>query len=224
MFKKSLLLAFLALGFFSCARAPRPITKTAPVYQITPPKTLSKTEAKTSSRTYTIKKGDSLWQIARQYRTTIPAITSVNRGINPNNLIIGQKINIPKTSTSRSSSFLLPVKGEIINFFGEKVDGLLNHGIDFMTQNNSREVSASASGKIIFADDLKGWGKAIVIAHNQEIYTIYANLGEILVKEGRWAKKGDIIANVAQGKNKNHILHFEVRKRSVPQDPLIYLN
>jgi hypothetical protein len=29
---------------------------------------------------------------------------------------------------------------------------------------------------------------------------------------------------VAQGKNKNHILHFEVRKRSVPQDPLIYLN
>ncbi|NLN15289.1 MAG: LysM peptidoglycan-binding domain-containing protein, partial [Tissierellia bacterium] len=50
------------------------------------------------SFSYTIKAGDTLWQLARTYNTTVDAILAINPGINPNNLQVGQKICIPKDS------------------------------------------------------------------------------------------------------------------------------
>ncbi|MBC8591018.1 LysM peptidoglycan-binding domain-containing protein [Wansuia hejianensis] len=48
---------------------------------------------------YTIKQGDTLYNLARRYNTTVEAIMAVNPGIDPNNLQIGQIICIPKSST-----------------------------------------------------------------------------------------------------------------------------
>lgn len=45
---------------------------------------------------YTIKSGDTLYQLAITYNTTVEAIMAVNPGINPNNLQIGQVICIPR--------------------------------------------------------------------------------------------------------------------------------
>ncbi len=44
---------------------------------------------------YVIQAGDTLWKIARRYRTTVEALIEANPEINPNNLQIGQKICIP---------------------------------------------------------------------------------------------------------------------------------
>lgn len=43
---------------------------------------------------YTIRPGDSLWQLAKTYNTTIDEITALNPGIDPYNLFIGQQICI----------------------------------------------------------------------------------------------------------------------------------
>jgi len=43
---------------------------------------------------YTIQRGDSLWEIARQHGTTVDAIRSVN-GINGNRIFVGQVIALP---------------------------------------------------------------------------------------------------------------------------------
>ena len=47
---------------------------------------------------YTIKQGDTLWQLARTYNTTVEAIMDLNPGIDPNNLRIGQVICIPRST------------------------------------------------------------------------------------------------------------------------------
>ena len=44
---------------------------------------------------YVIQAGDTLWKIARRYRTTVEELLRVNPNIDPNNLQIGQKICIP---------------------------------------------------------------------------------------------------------------------------------
>ncbi len=53
----------------------------------------------TGSFAYTIKKGDTLWNLAKTYNTTVEAIMAINPGINPNNLQIGQVICIPRGVT-----------------------------------------------------------------------------------------------------------------------------
>ena len=48
------------------------------------------------STAYTIKSGDTLYNLARRYGTTVDAIMKMNPGIDPNNLKVGQVICIPK--------------------------------------------------------------------------------------------------------------------------------
>lgn len=45
-----------------------------------------------------IQKGDSLYQLAKYYQTTIPEIMSLNPNINPQNLIVGNRLFIPAGS------------------------------------------------------------------------------------------------------------------------------
>ena len=51
------------------------------------------------SFSYTIRSGDTLFQLAQRFNTTVEAITRINPGINPNNLRVGQMICIPSTTT-----------------------------------------------------------------------------------------------------------------------------
>lgn len=54
--------------------------------------------------TYTVKPGDTLWLIAQSFDTTIPELLRVNDLANPNILLVGQALKVPK----RSSSTILP--------------------------------------------------------------------------------------------------------------------
>lgn len=45
--------------------------------------------------TYTIRPGDTLYNIARSYYTTVNAILTANPGIRPENLAVGQRITVP---------------------------------------------------------------------------------------------------------------------------------
>jgi LysM repeat protein len=48
---------------------------------------------------YTIKAGDTFYALARMYNTTTAAIIAANPSVNPNALMIGQQICIPKQTT-----------------------------------------------------------------------------------------------------------------------------
>jgi len=47
--------------------------------------------------TYIVRPGDSLYNIARRYNTTVAALYAANPGVSPNSLQIGQTILIPRT-------------------------------------------------------------------------------------------------------------------------------
>ena len=49
---------------------------------------------------YIVKKGDTLWEIAKRFRSTVDDIVRVNGLENPNRIIEGEKLYIPKTLTT----------------------------------------------------------------------------------------------------------------------------
>ena len=52
-------------------------------------------------RSYAIKKGDTLWEIANRYSTSVEAILEVNPSLMPDSLIVGKKIYIPSPFKNR---------------------------------------------------------------------------------------------------------------------------
>ncbi len=63
---------------------------------------------------YTIKQGDTLWQLARTYNTTVEAIMAINPGIDPNNLQIGQVICIPRATPTCDGVYYVVRAGDTL--------------------------------------------------------------------------------------------------------------
>ncbi|UCD15601.1 MAG: peptidoglycan DD-metalloendopeptidase family protein [Candidatus Omnitrophota bacterium] len=178
---------------------------------------------------YYVKKGDSLWAISKRYAVSVQRLMKENRISSPKELKEGQILFIPgkhrkSNSGSRrgNGSFSWPLKGEIINFFGERMGKVINRGVDVKSEGSS-SVNASADGQVIFCDYLKGWGQTLILKHPSNFYTIYANLADNSVREGSYVKDGEFIGKVASGVDGDCVLHFEIRKKHLPQNPLDYL-
>jgi len=175
---------------------------------------------------YIVKPGDSLWRIADDYSISIYKLMKTNNISSPLQLKTGRKLIIPEANPPASTGslcFLWPLKGEILNRFGESNNKINNSGINIKANNDDR-VTASENGEVVFCNFLNGWGHTVIVKHLYDFYTIYTNLSTMLVQEGSSVKKGQTIAKVASGVGaQDQILHFEIRKRHLPQNPLQYL-
>ena len=85
-------------------------------------------------------------------------------------------------------------------------------------------VTAGAAGKVVYAGTgLRGYGKLIIVKHNDTYLSAYAHNREILVKEGQQVAKGQKIAEMGNTDADQVKLHFEIRRQGKPVDPLRYL-
>lgn len=115
-----------------------------------------------------------------------------------------------------------PIQGNVTSTFGPRW-GRMHQGIDIGVESGSK-VKASASGKVVFADEMGGYGKLVLIEHKDNYFTAYAHNSKIKVKEGTKVKKGSIVALSGNtGSSTGPHVHFEIRKGSSPQNPLAYL-
>ena len=68
------------------------------------------------------------------------------------------------------------------------------------------------------------YGNVIEIEHNDSLSTIYGHNEKILVKEGEYVTRGQVIATVGNtGRSTAPHLHFEVLKNREPVDPEAYV-
>ena len=116
--------------------------------------------------------------------------------------------------------FAWPAKGEVIAGFDETKN---RKGID-LAGGAGDPVLAAAEGKVVYAGEgLRGYGKLIIIKHNNTFLTAYAHNQSILVKEDQSVKKGQKIAEMGSSDSDRVKLHFEIRERGRPVDPMKYL-
>jgi murein DD-endopeptidase MepM/ murein hydrolase activator NlpD len=130
-----------------------------------------------------------------------------------------------KAAADTTPGFRWPARGRVIAGFGPKPNGQQNDGIDVAVPENT-PIKAAEDGVVAYAgSELKGYGNLILVKHPNGYVTAYAHAKELLVKRGDPIKRGEVIAKSGQTGNVDvPELHFEVRKGTVPVDPMPFLN
>lgn len=95
-------------------------------------------------------------------------------------------------------------------------------GLDFAASMGT-PVFATADGVVDVAGWKGGYGNCIEISHGYNYTTLYGHLSEILVTPGKNVKRGELIGKVGStGKSTGPHLHYEVRFKDEPQNPVNY--
>ena len=121
-----------------------------------------------------------------------------------------------------AAGLIWPCDGVVVSGFGMRW-GRMHEGIDigcaYGTPNR-----AAASGTVIYAGWLGGYGNLVVVDHGNGLSTAYAHASSILVSVGQSVSQGQTVSLVGStGHSTGPHLHFEVRVNGVAVDPLPYL-
>jgi septal ring factor EnvC (AmiA/AmiB activator) len=116
----------------------------------------------------------------------------------------------------------LPVRGEL----PERSKGLRNEtgasikGL-FIRAPEGDAVHSIATGRVVFADWMRGFGNLLIVDHGEAYLSIYANNESLLRQTGDEVAAGDTIATVgASGGREESGLYFELRHLGQAVDPL----
>ena len=133
-----------------------------------------------------------------------------------------QAIQIPKSAQGKR--FNRPVSGKVIENFGTTGSGVHNDGINIAAKAGT-PILAADEGTVAYAgNDLKGYGNLILLKHKDGWFTAYAHADKISVKKGAVVKVKQAIGTVGRtGGVKTPQLHFEVRYKTKPVNPSLYL-
>lgn len=130
------------------------------------------------------------------------------------------KKTIQKKDNSKSSPWIWPVKGKLIDKFNPSKG---KKGINIAGRKNEK-IRSAADGIVAYAGNgLVGYGNLIIIKHDNQYLTAYGNNSRNFVREGQHVKKGQVIAKMGLVNRQYWGLHFEIRKAGKPKNPLNYL-
>jgi murein DD-endopeptidase MepM/ murein hydrolase activator NlpD len=110
-------------------------------------------------------------------------------------------------------------------YFGAKRKGNRRHtGIDLLAEIGT-PVRAPRSGRVKDTVFRRGLGNYVEIQHSKNLKTVYGHLQKVFVYKGQKLRQGQIIGLVGKTGNASYRgilphLHFEVRKKNKPVNPL----
>lgn len=97
-----------------------------------------------------------------------------------------------------------------------------HEGMDFSAPVGT-PVYATADGNVTTASWQSAYGNLVEINHGYNYTTRYAHLSKLIARPGQAVKRGDLIGLVGNtGKSTGPHLHYEVRFRGAPQNPVNY--
>ena len=191
---------------------------------------------------HTVEHGQTFYKISKIYHVDLNELMRVNHAANPSQLEVGQRLLIPGRSSrpdplvptplrdvgrvpEGQDEFVWPVRGKIVSVFGMRRGGALNKGIDIQASGGT-QVMASRGGIVSFVHQgLPGFGKTVILDHGDGFATVYAYIGEILVRQGEVVSQRQVIARVGKsGRTEVPALHFEIRYHQRPKNPFYYLS
>jgi len=125
--------------------------------------------------------------------------------------------------------FAWPVRGTVKTRFGIQPNKTYhNNSWIKLVCPAGTQVKAAAGGTVIYStslkSSLKSFGETIIIRHDNDFATVYTHLKKRYVKQDQNVKKGQVIALVGEiDEAGDAYINFEIRYKSKPRDPLLYL-
>ncbi|WMJ68686.1 peptidoglycan DD-metalloendopeptidase family protein [Stenotrophomonas sp. 24(2023)] len=213
--------------------------------------TTPKTSVPKPGQSVTVRKGDTIYALARIHDITPADLIAWNHLDNPSTIHPGQVIRLypqgaggdrapttvvtaPRPGTAGGStpvapaapvrsniSWRWPAEGQLVGRF---VAGeTTKQGVD-IAGTSGEAVRAAANGVVVYSGaGLVGYGELIIIKHNDQWLSAYGHNRKRLVNEGQNVKAGDQIAEMGRTGANRDMLHFEIRYNGKPVDPMQYL-
>jgi lipoprotein NlpD len=136
--------------------------------------------------------------------------------------VVKQAKKSPKTTKKAGRlRWHWPTHGRVIETFSSKSS--TRKGID-IAGRLGQSVKAASAGRVVYSGSgLRGYGKLIIVKHNEQYLSAYAHNRKLLVKEGDTVKLGQRIAEMGRSGAERVKLHFEIRREGNPVNPMRYL-
>lgn len=139
--------------------------------------------------------------------------------------LVAKKPVAKQANSQRFSGFTAwqwPAKGAVSRRYSSK-SGALHKGLDIRGKRG-QSVYAANTGVVVYAGEgLPAYGKLLIVKHNDTYLSAYAHNSKLLVDEGDKVKVGQQIAEMGKSGTTFEHLHFEIRKKGVPVNPLYVL-
>ena len=201
---------------------------------------------------YRVKLGDTIYSIAWDFGLDYLALAAINNLNPPYSIRAGEVLRmtiIPRRqkfihtarsatqqafssktrveywqssrSTQRVFHWRWPVHGQIVGHYSVRMNG--NQGID-IAGRYGEPVRATADGVVVYSGSgVRGYGNLIIVKHSESYLSAYAFNKQILVRDGSRVRAGQEIAEMGRTDSGRVILHFQIRRKGKPVNPLRYL-
>lgn len=181
-----------------------------------------------------VRHGETLYSIAWEMRKDPKKLAEWNKLDGVDDVTTGQRLRVeppsdPKDSTpskrnkshkNSTLNWVWPTSASHVTGYDPEsgVTGLQIAG------SSGQKINSAASGEVVYAGEgLRGYGRLLIIKHNEEYLSAYAHNKRLLVREGEWVESGQTVAEMGSSGTDKVKLHFEIRRNGDPVDPGRYL-
>ena len=164
---------------------------------------------------YKVRPGDTLTQIAKRYGQNVNTLVAWNNLPNASQIEVGQVLRVRRHVASRNTATQQRQ--------ATAVTPINRLSLQWPTDNASSSIIQSYNGTTSKGEEVRGYGKLILISHNDYTITAYAHNDTLLVQKDQKVQAGQVIATMGSSDTDSVKLHFEVRLNGKAVDPLPYL-
>lgn len=168
---------------------------------------------------YRIQAGDTFSNLAQHFHLALITLLQANPNAHPEKLQIGQRVVIPVTKRNQND-YLWPVANPSvkINFSWQRWG--LHQGIALATKHRE-EIFPIAPGKVVFAGEMRGFGKVVIVKHNNQQQSVYAYCHALFVEQDtHLSGRHPVCAAGTQRQIDRSGIYFELREagRAIPPE------
>ncbi len=196
-------------------------------------------QEKTADLHHTVRRGQTLYSIARAYGVPLQRIVQANGIKNPSRIMAGARLVIPDVTHPIKTPSVLkrspapplpasldrglpwPAEGLVVSPFASPRRGHQHRGIDIKVREGT-PLRAVAGGVVTMAAESYGsYGRLVMLQHEDGVTSYYGHNMKNLVVAGQRVEAGEPVALAGHSGNAScdHV-HFEVHVKGLPIDPM----